>query len=41
MLLPFLRDKTESRMCMLGCWGRGGGGGGEYKSKSLKSNLVE
>ena len=24
MLLPFLRNKTESRMCVLGCWGAGG-----------------
>ena len=26
MLLPFKHNKTESRMCVLGCWGRGGGG---------------
>ena len=38
MLLPFLRNKTESRMCVLGYWGAGGG---RYKSKSIKSNLVE
>ena len=25
MLLPYLRNKTESRLCVFGCWGRGGG----------------
>ena len=31
MLLPFKHNKTESRMCVLGCWG----GGQKYKSQIL------